>query len=104
MSTMRRRPSTRTPAKQRTRRTQHGHARARCLKILRQLSGYVDDELPAGICREIRKHLGACPNCEVFLESLRQTVTLCRHAQPRPLSPTGKLRIRKAIFSALRSR
>ena len=61
-----------------------GHSKADCLKILRGLSAYLDDELAGDVCREIRKHLGACPNCEGFLDSLRQTVTLCRHVEPPP--------------------
>ncbi|MGH7254298.1 MAG: anti-sigma factor family protein [Nitrospirales bacterium] len=77
-----------------------GHSKARCLKILRHLSAYLDDELTLGVCDEIRKHLGACPKCEVFVQSLRQTVSLCRHAETRPLSPGLKARIRQQVFKA----
>lgn len=77
-----------------------GHSKADCLKILRGLSAYLDDELASDVCREIRKHLGACPNCEVFLDSLRQTITLCRHVEPPPLSPAAKARLRGHILRA----
>ena len=60
----------------------HQPGKGRCLDILRQLSAYIDDELPSDICAELRRHLGACPNCEVFIASLRQTVSLCRHRPP----------------------
>ena len=53
-----------------------------------ELSAYIDDELPEDICAEFRRHLGACPNCEVFIASLRDTVKLCRqHEPPPPLRP-----------------
>lgn len=78
----------------------HGHSKAGCLKILRGLSAYLDDELEGDVCREIRKHLGACPNCEVFLASLRSTITLCRHVTPPPLSSAAKARLRGHILKA----
>ncbi len=77
-----------------------GHSHGRCLKILRRLSAYLDDELSVGVCAEIRKHLGACPDCEAFVSSLRETVTLCRHMEPPPLSPSLKVRLRGEILKA----
>lgn len=79
----------------------HRHSKAGCLKILRNLSEYLDDELSRDVCKEIRTHLGACPRCEIFLDSLRQTVSLCRHVESKPLSPVLKQRIRRGILEAL---
>ena len=76
----------------------HMSGERRCLDILRQLSAYIDDELPEDICAELRRHLGACPNCEVFIASLRDTVRLCRHHQPPPLSAYDRARLRQEIF------
>lgn len=81
-----------------------GHSKARCLKILRHLSAYLDNELSPEVCNEIRKHLGACPNCEEFINSLRQTVSLCQHTTYRPLSPTLKARIRAQVLRTARQR
>lgn len=81
----------------------HRHSKAQCLQILRRLSAYVDDELTDSLCGEIRKHLGTCPNCEEFVESLRQTVGLCRHHNVRPLSVHDKSRIRLSILKAAAS-
>jgi anti-sigma factor RsiW len=72
--------------------------------ILKKLSAYIDDELPATLCEELRTHLGACPNCEEFVASLRQTVTLCQH-QPAPaLSQAERARMRNDILRAARPR
>lgn len=78
----------------------HGHTKAHCLKILRNLSAYLDDDLSGAVCGEIRRHLGACPNCESFVESLRQTIGLCRHHQPHPLSASEKAGLRRQILRA----
>lgn len=77
----------------------HQHEKGRCLHILRQLSAYIDDELSTDICQEIRRHLGACPNCETFVASLRQTVSLCRHSPPPTLSKTARARMRQSILA-----
>jgi Putative zinc-finger len=83
-----------------SRRLRHGHSKASCIKVLRQLSNFLDDDLPIDICKEIRKHLGDCPNCEVFIASLRQTVRLCRHSAYDHASPSLKARLRLLILKA----
>jgi len=83
---------------------QHTHNKTRCLHILRQLSAYIDDELSGDICQEIRMHLGACPNCETFVTSLRQTVSLCRHSPAPTLSTTDRALMRQKILKTAGSR
>ncbi|WP_447975398.1 anti-sigma factor family protein [Nitrospira sp. Kam-Ns4a] len=75
-------------------------SKAFCLRVLRQLSAYLDGDLSMDVCAEIRRHLGACPNCELFVASLQQTVTLCRHATVKPLTPALKARLRTQILRA----
>ena len=60
-----------------------------------------DDELTADVCKEVRAHMGACPKCELFLDSLRQTISLCRHFEASPLSPSKKLQLRREIQKAI---
>ena len=78
----------------------HQPGEGRCLDILRQLSAYIDDELASDICAELRRHVGACPNCEVFIASLRDTVKLCRHHETPPLSAQDRARLRLDILRA----
>jgi len=82
----------------------HQHGKGRCLRILRALSAFIDDELSEDICQEIRRHLGACPNCEDFVASLRQTVFLCRHSPAPALSPTDRALMREQILKAAQAR
>lgn len=85
-------------------RHRHDHGKSQCLNILRQLSAYIDDELAGDICREIRRHLGACPNCEIFVSSLRQTVSLCRHRPVPSLSAADRSLMRERILRAAQTR
>ena len=82
----------------------HTHGQGHCLDLLRQLSAYIDDELPSDICGEIRQHLGACPNCEVFIASLQHTVTLCRHRPAPQLTSTERMNMRRAILDMANAR
>ena len=82
----------------------HTHGQDHCMDLLRQLSAYIDDELPADICLEIRRHLGACPNCEVFIASLQHTVTLCRHRPAPQLTSVERMNMRCAILNAANAR
>jgi anti-sigma factor RsiW len=82
----------------------HNHGRGHCVDLLRKLSAYIDDELPSDICREIRRHVGACPNCEVFIASLQHTVTLCRHRPAPQLTSTDRMNMRRAILDAAHAR
>ena len=90
-------------SKKRSGRASHSHTdgEGHCLDLLRQLSAYIDDELPSDICREIRRHLGACPNCEIFIASLRQTVTLCRHRPAPTLTSIDRANMRRAILDSV---
>jgi anti-sigma factor RsiW len=94
-----------TPKRQRLPATKsHRHESGRCLHILRELSAFIDDELSHDICGEIRRHLGACPRCEEFVASLRQTVALCRQSQAPALSAIDRAKMRKKILAAALAR
>lgn len=85
----------------RTARIPHRHSKAQCLKILRTLSEYLDDNLPKSICKEIRKHLGACSKCERFVRSLKRTINLCQRADVSRLTPSDKRKLRNEILNAV---
>lgn len=82
----------------------HKHGKGRCVAILKKLSAYLDDELSGEVCEDLRRHLGACPNCEEFLASLRQTVALCRHRPALALSAAERARMRATILRTARPR
>lgn len=84
--------------------TPHRHEPGRCLHILRELSAFIDDELSEDVCQEIRRHLGACPHCEDFVASLRQTVSLCRQRPAPVLSASDRAQIRESILKTARTR
>jgi hypothetical protein len=36
------------------------------------------EDLDAPACKEVAEHLESCPNCKVYLDTVKKTVTICR--------------------------
>lgn len=79
-----------------------------CQTIFELLSQYLDQELPPATCAELERHIQECAPCVEFVNSLRQSVRLCRQfettEQPPALSPSAKESLRNAYEQMLRSR
>jgi anti-sigma factor RsiW len=57
----------------------------KCPDYVQELNDYLDGTLDPTICAEIEKHVGTCENCRIMIDTLRQTVKLCRDGKPEPL-------------------
>lgn len=61
-----------------------------CLELFEKLSEYIDDELAPAERRAIEEHVAGCVACLACLQTLRQTVALCRtgtdHTVPEEFS------------------
>ena len=86
---------------------QHEHS-GDCKQIFAALSEYLDMTLPVESCADLEEHLKDCPPCIEFLNSLRQTVSLCKDCEPAekpaPLSGDSRDRLRAAYQKALAAR
>lgn len=60
----------------------HDHNRRACLEMFAKLSEYLDNELDALTCKDIEDHARECVPCKSCLETLRQTISLCRSLAP----------------------
>jgi anti-sigma factor RsiW len=68
-----------------------------CKRLLSQMSAYMDGELPSDFCGKLEAHLSDCPNCRVMLDSLTQTVRICREGVSEPLPDELKQSLRAAL-------
>jgi len=68
----------------------HVHGGPDCRELLGGLSEYLDGELDLAACEKVREHMGDCPRCQEFLESLRRTVAHVRAVSPAAIPPELK--------------
>jgi len=71
-----------------------------CSEYLDELNDYLDGNLDPGLCEEIEKHIGECANCRIMVDTLKQTVTLCREGVSEKLP----VELEKRLEDMLRNR
>jgi len=71
-----------------------------CKRVFAALSAYLDGELPARNCRELRRHLKGCKPCLAYLQSLKATIQACGKYAPSDV-PRPSARVRAALMKAL---
>lgn len=74
------------------------HSHENCLALFERLSEYIDRELDTPTCKDIEAHIKSCTPCQVCLETLKQTVALCRNLERRQVPETFSLKLKNAIF------
>lgn len=74
---------------------------ARCLALLRQLSDYIDHELPPQQRRAIDAHCRDCTRCQRMIASLRRTVALLQRSELAPMPGPTRVRARARIARLL---
>ncbi len=47
-------------------------------KTFHEICNYLGGDLDSPFCKEVRDHLEACPECKVYLDSIKKTVYLLR--------------------------
>ena len=56
-----------------------------CPDYINELNDYLDGRIDPALCKEIEEHLGHCKKCRIMVDTMRQTVSLCREGKPEPL-------------------
>lgn len=77
-------------------------ASADCRAMLAHISAYLDGELAATECRAIDAHRARCPECDLVVQGLQQTIGLCREAAAAPLPEPVRQRALASIRALLR--
>jgi RNA polymerase sigma-70 factor (ECF subfamily) len=76
-----------------------------CREVFEMLSEYLDGELPADACEQIERHIGDCPPCIEFVESLRKSIEVFRDYRPvenpPPLDEDARRRLAEAYRAML---
>ena len=73
-----------------------------CKDTLNQLSEFLDGELDPGLAEALKKHLGACPDCKVVVDTTKKTVELFCGAEPLTLPADVSERLQRALAAKLK--
>jgi predicted anti-sigma-YlaC factor YlaD len=49
--------------------------------VYKQICDFMGEDLDAPVCKEVADHLRSCPNCRVYLDTVKKTVTLCQEVE-----------------------
>lgn len=68
-----------------------------CEELLKALNEYVDGPIDPGVCRDFERHLAGCNPCQIVVDNIRRTITLCRAGEVYELPPAMGDRLRQTL-------
>lgn len=70
-----------------------------CNQHIQDIADYIDGEIDRSLCAELEKHLKDCRNCRIMVDTLKQTVILCREGKKERLPVELEEKLNNAIKS-----
>lgn len=64
----------------------------------KQICDFMGEDLDTPVCKEVAEHLESCPNCKVYLDTVKKTVTLCQETEKKEQIPEE---IKNRLFKVL---
>ncbi|MDX9848981.1 MAG: zf-HC2 domain-containing protein [Anaerolineaceae bacterium] len=58
-----------------------------CKEFVDTISSYVDGDLSEELCAELDKHLSACENCRIVVNTLRKTIDIVHQQAEQEKAP-----------------
>ena len=68
-----------------------------CSKYIQDIAGYIDGEIDETLCTQLEEHLKTCNNCRLMVDSLKQTVVLCREGKKESLPKEIESKLNSAL-------
>jgi len=69
----------------------------KCNQYIQDINDYIDGEIDESLCSELEQHLKECSNCRIMVDSLRQTVVLCRGGKREALPEKLEIKLTNAL-------
>jgi len=67
-------------------------------EVYKQICDFMGEDLNAPACKEVADHLENCPNCKVYLDTVKKTVTICREIEKEEIMPED---VKKRLYKVL---
>ena len=66
--------------------------------VFKNVCNFIDGELDARTCAELKKHVAACPKCRIYVDTVRRTIMLYKvNDKPKKLPAAAKQRLYATI-------
>jgi anti-sigma factor RsiW len=80
------------------------HDHRTCLELFDRLSEYIDQEMDPAELQEIEAHLTECLTCFSCLQSLQQTIGLCKQTARQPVPAVFSQKLHSWVQDLQRAR
>lgn len=67
--------------------------------VYKQICDFMGEDLDAPACKEVAEHLEKCPNCKVYLDTVKKTVTICKENEKQEAMPRE---VKNRLFKVLK--
>jgi hypothetical protein len=68
-----------------------------CQELVELVTDYLEDGLPEEARLRFEGHIGRCGACKIYLEQIRQTISLLGHLPEEALSPDAERELLEAF-------
>jgi len=75
-----------------------------CRGVIQQFSDFLDEELDPKLAEDLCRHLEACDDCRVVVDTCRKTVKVFCKTEPMALPADVQTRLDHALAEKLKSR
>ncbi len=67
-------------------------------EVYKKICDFMGEDLNAPACKEVADHLDSCPNCKVYLDTVKKTVTICQEIEKEEEMPQE---VKNRLFKVL---
>lgn len=75
-----------------------------CKQVIRQLSEFLEGELPRDLAEQLSRHLEHCGDCKIVVDTCRKTIEIYCNTEPLPLPDEVRERLERALAEKLGKR
>lgn len=75
-----------------------------CKGVIQELSEFLDGSLAPAVERELYRHLEACEDCRLVVDTTRKTIEIYCNTEPMPLPPGVREQLDRALAQRLKRR
>ena len=68
-----------------------------CQELVELVTDYLEGALPEDARLRFEEHIGRCGGCKIYLEQMRQTITLLGHLPTDALAPEAETELLEAF-------